>query len=74
MNSPRQPSNNYRDLLRYASIGSQIMALLIITVFAGLKFDQWLRTSPLFGVALPLVSLVGIFIKIYRDTSRKNHE
>jgi hypothetical protein len=55
-------------------MGGQILATLVIAVFLGLKADQWLRTSPLFSVTLPLVSLVGLFIKIYRETSRKKNE
>lgn len=71
MSYRRPPSNNNRDLLKYAAMGSQILALLAVSVFLGLKADQWLKTSPLFASALPLISLVGMFIKIYQDTSRK---
>ena len=71
MNYRKRPSANNRDLLKYASLGSQILVLLALTVFAGLKADQWLHTSPLFACALPLFALVGVFIKTYRDTSRK---
>jgi hypothetical protein len=71
MNYRKRPSANNRDLLKYASMGSQILVLLALTVFAGLKADQWLHTSPLFACALPLLSLVGVFVKTYRDTSRK---
>jgi len=71
MNYRRPPSNNNRDLLRYAAMGSQILALLAISIFLGLKGDQWLNTSPLLACVLPLLSLVGLFIKIYHDTSRK---
>jgi hypothetical protein len=52
-------------------MGSQILALLAISIFLGLKGDQWLNTSPLLACVLPLLSLVGLFIKIYHDTSRK---
>ncbi len=72
MNNPRPPSNNNRELLKYAGLGSQILALLGLTVFAGLKADKWLHTSPLLACVLPLLALVGMFYKIYRDTSGKN--
>jgi hypothetical protein len=71
MNYRRPSSNNKRELLKYAAMGSQILALLAISIFLGLKADQWLRTSPLFACALPLISLVGMFVRIYQDTSRK---
>jgi hypothetical protein len=71
MNYRRPPSNNNRDLIRYAAMGSQILALLAVSIFLGLKGDQWLNTSPLLACALPLLALVGMFVKIYHDTSRK---
>jgi hypothetical protein len=74
MNNRRQPSNSNRDLIRYAGLGSQILALLAAAVFLGLKGDQWLHTSPLLASVLPLVTLVGMFYKIYRDTSRKKKD
>lgn len=70
-NKPR-PDSNRQFLLRYAALGTQIMAALVISVFAGLKLDKWLHTSPLFACILPLLILGGMFYKLYRDTSRKN--
>ena len=69
MNNRRPPSSNSRELLKYASMGSQILALLGISIFLGLKGDQWLHTSPLLACVLPLLALAGMFYKIYRDTS-----
>jgi F0F1-type ATP synthase assembly protein I len=72
MNYPRQPSNkknNNARLVRYAGLASQLVAAIGLSVFAGIKADSWLRTSPLFTCALPLLALAGIFYKIFRDTA-----
>lgn len=71
-NSKPRPDNNRQFFLRYAALGTQIMAALVIAVFAGLKLDKWLHTSPLLAAALPLLILAGMFYKLFRETSRKN--
>ena len=66
--------NNNSDLLRYAGMGGQIFAVLAASVFIGLKLDQWLKISPsLLVIILPVVSLIGIFYKIYKDTSKRKN-
>jgi hypothetical protein len=71
----RPPSNNdNRDLLRYASMGTQMLVSLALGVFLGLQGDKWLHTSPLLACILPLLILSGLFYKIYRETSRKNKD
>ena len=73
----RPPSNNSnRDLLRYASLGTQLFVSIGLAVFVGLKLDKWLHTLPLLACVLPLLTLSAIFYKIFRETSRnkKNDE
>lgn len=73
----RPPSNNSnRDLLRYASLGTQMFVSIGLAVFIGLKLDKWLHTLPLLACVLPLLTLSAIFYKIFRETSRnkKNDE
>ncbi len=73
MNSKPSPNKN-RDLIRYASLGTQILAGLGIAVFLGLKADGWLNTLPLFSCVLPLLVLMGIFYKLIRETSNKKKD
>ena len=73
MNNKPSPNNN-RDLVRYASLGTQILAGLGIAVFLGLKADGWLHTLPLFSCVLPLLVLGGIFYKLFRETSNKKKD
>jgi hypothetical protein len=70
---PKQPPDNNKLLLQYASLGTQILVSLGLAVFIGLKVDERLHLSfPILVWALPLLVLIGIITKLIRDTSRKN--
>ncbi|MBL7741120.1 MAG: AtpZ/AtpI family protein [Chitinophagaceae bacterium] len=66
--SPTNHSN--KDLLRYAGLGSQLLAAIGLAVFAGLKADKWLHTSPVLACVLPLLALGAMFYKLVRDTGK----
>jgi F0F1-type ATP synthase assembly protein I len=58
--------------MEYAGLASQLMAALGLGVFIGYKLDRWLSFSfPVFIWVLPLVFLMAMFVKIFKDTSRK---
>jgi len=72
MESKQRSNNNYSDLLRYASMGTQIFVGLGLAVFVGLKVDKWLKISaPLLVLILPVIVLVGIIYKIVKETSKQ---
>jgi hypothetical protein len=75
MESKQQPDkNNYSDLLRYATMGTQIFVGLGIAVFLGLKADKWLKISaPLLVLVLPVFVLAGITYKIIKETSKRKN-
>lgn len=72
----RQSQNkNNKDLLRYASLGTQIFAALAIAVFVGLKTDKWLKPPiPLLTWILPLLALLAIFYKLIKETSKQGKD
>ena len=70
MNNKPSSSDNNRDLVRYASLGTQMLAAIGLAVFAGLKLDKWLHTLPLLACVLPLLTLFGIFYKLMRETAK----
>lgn len=57
-------SNSY---MRYAALGTELMVLLFLGVWGGLKLDEWLKTKPLFLIALPLIGLVVAFYQLYKS-------
>ena len=71
MTSKPPPNNDNRYLLKYASLGTQLLVAIGLAVFAGLKADQWLHTSPLLACVLPLLTLVAIFYKLMRETGKR---
>ena len=72
MESKQRSNKSYSDLLRYASMGTQIFVALGLAVFVGLKVDKWLKISaPLLVLILPVIVLVGIIYKIVRETSKQ---
>jgi F0F1-type ATP synthase assembly protein I len=68
---PKDSLSNKRFLMRYAALGTQLLAAIAIGVFVGLKADKWLHTSPLLACVLPLLILSLIFYKLFRETSKK---
>ncbi|MGN6248799.1 MAG: AtpZ/AtpI family protein [Ginsengibacter sp.] len=66
----RKESNS--ELLRYAGMGMQFLASIAIGIFIGMKADKWLNFSfPLLVWLLPLLIIIGLTIKIIKDTSKK---
>ena len=74
--SPRKKNiSNKNLLLQYAAIGSQLLAGLVITVFAGKWIDEKLKFSfPFLILALPVAFLISMTLKVVRDTSKKKNE
>jgi len=69
----KPPPDNSKLLLQYAGLGAQLLVLLGLAVFAGIKLDQKLHFSfPILVWALPLLVLIAMMTKAIRDTSRKN--
>jgi hypothetical protein len=67
--------SNASYLMQYAGLGMQLLVSLGLSVFLGMKTDQWLQLSfPLTVILFPLVVLTAIMIKIFKDTSRRNDQ
>jgi len=60
-------------LVRYATMGTQMVAVMLIFSFGGHKLDQWLHFKvPILTIVL---SLFGVFMAIYlvvKDLLKKN--
>ncbi|MCX6271223.1 MAG: AtpZ/AtpI family protein [Bacteroidetes bacterium] len=61
--SKKQPLHNYA---RYSGMAFQMLAIILLGVFAGLKLDGWLHwNKPLFTVVF---SLLGVVVAIFTVT------
>lgn len=50
----------------YTSIALQMLAIILLSVFAGVKLDSWLKMR--FPVFTIILSLAGVVIAIYQVT------
>lgn len=72
MEKPSQKDvNKYGNAMKYAALGTQMMVLLGLGVFGGMKLDEKLKTSPLFVVVLPVVALLFSLYQLYRQLVKK---
>ena len=57
---PLKKKKKYLDsYARYSSIGFQMLAIILLGVFGGVKIDQWLKLgAPVFTVILSLLSVI----------------
>ncbi len=59
-------------IVQYAGMASQWIIVLVATVYLGKWLDEkWSFQQPFLIWLLPLLSLVGLMIKLIRDTSKK---
>ena len=65
-------NKNNQSLLKYAAMATQFLVAIAISVYAGMKLDEWLKfNSPIAIWLLPLLFIIGLIIKVIRDTSVK---
>jgi hypothetical protein len=69
---PDKKNSNRQVLYQYAGMATQFLVVIGITVYAGLKADQWLNWKlPIWVWVLPLVAIVGMIYTIIRRISNK---
>jgi len=67
---PSKPKDSL--LFKYLGFATQVMIILALAVFAGLKLDKWLSfTTPLLVWILPLLILMVMIWQVIKDTSKK---
>ncbi|WP_118975449.1 AtpZ/AtpI family protein [Taibaiella koreensis] len=62
--------NKYGNAMKYAAVGTQMMVLLGLGVWGGLKLDEKLHSSPAFLVILPVVALFVSLYQLYRQLTK----
>jgi len=59
-NNNKKPKKLIDDFIRYSSLAFEMIAIMGIGVFAGIKIDHWLDLSfPAFTLGLMILSVVG---------------
>jgi F0F1-type ATP synthase assembly protein I len=58
---------------RYSSIAFQMLIIILIGVFGGVKLDQWLKLSvPVFTVVLSILAVILAIYTVTRDLLKQN--
>jgi uncharacterized membrane protein YhiD involved in acid resistance len=75
MNSKPPSNNGKRDLIRYAGMGTQMLVMIGVAVFLGLKADRWLKISfPLLVWLLPLLVICSLMYQFIKETSKRKDD
>ncbi len=65
-------SDDNKFLWKYAGMATQFLVAIAIAVYGGIELDKWIKPGmPLAVWLLPLLIIIGIIVKIVRDTSTK---
>lgn len=69
---PLKKKKKYLDsYARYSSIGFQMLAIILLGVFGGVKLDQWLKLGvPVFTIILSILSVVLAIYYAIKDFLR----
>jgi F0F1-type ATP synthase assembly protein I len=59
-------------MLRFASLGTQFLAAILVTAWLGVWLDKrFAFTTPMFVWLLPLLTIIGLLIKVVKEASQK---
>jgi len=67
MKQTNSGESKYGNAMKYAAVGTQMMVLLGLGVWGGLKLDKQVHSSPLFLVVLPVLALFISLYQLYRQ-------
>lgn len=72
-NKKNDINNNLKIYSRYSSIAIQMLTIILLGVFGGVKLDQWIGLKfPLFSIVLSLSSVILAIYIVTKDLIRKN--
>jgi len=67
----KKQTERKNQVLQYAGLGTQMLVLLGLGVWAGLYLDEKWNCSPLFLIVLPVLALAISLVNVYRQLTRK---
>lgn len=71
MSTPDKGKENKQgNAMKYAAVGTQMMVLLGLGVWGGLKLDEKINTSPLFLIVFPVIALFVSLYQLYRQLTK----
>jgi hypothetical protein len=74
MNPSNKPKKFLDNYVHYSGIGFQMLIIILIGVFGGIKLDQWLNLNfPAFTVILSLLSVAFAIYYAVKDMLKNNN-
>jgi F0F1-type ATP synthase assembly protein I len=68
MTKKNQKKNNLNNYARYSSIAFQMLAIILLGVWGGVKTDEWLNLEiPVFTILLSLLSVIAAIYSVIKD-------
>ncbi|OIP01730.1 MAG: hypothetical protein AUJ97_06755 [Bacteroidetes bacterium CG2_30_32_10] len=64
----KPPLHNYAT---YSSLAFQMLAIMLIGVFGGLKLDDWIGTRPIFTIIITLLAVIFSIYYAIKDFIKK---
>jgi F0F1-type ATP synthase assembly protein I len=72
MNKWNQKKSSLNNYAKYSSIALQMLVIILLGVFGGVKLDEWLNLSvPIFTVLLSLLSVFAAIYTVVKDLIKK---
>jgi F0F1-type ATP synthase assembly protein I len=66
--SIEKKKNSLNNYARYSSIAFQMLIIILIGVFGGMKLDQWIHLSvPVFTIVLSILAVILSIYTVTRD-------
>ena len=66
--SPEKKKKSLDSYTRYSSIAFQMLIIILIGVFGGIKLDEWLKlTVPVFTIILSILSVILAIYTVTKD-------
>ncbi len=66
--NPKTPLHNYAT---YSSLAFQMLAIILLGVFGGLKLDDWIGTRPVFTIVLTILAVIFSIYYAIKDFIKK---
>lgn len=58
--------------LKHLGLTAQLMVMIAVSLYGGIKLDEKLKLSPLFTITFPMLVLTVSFYKLIKETNKKN--
>ena len=71
----KQKKKALENYAKYSSIAIQMLAIILLGVFGGIKIDEWLNLQfPVFALILSILSVILAIFYVIKDLIKNNNK